>query len=127
MAKPPPCATPKPWPAPPAGVCGAADRRPASWSRGSHSHGGTDMNLYRLLQQRAANGKPVRVGLIGAGKFGSMFLSQGPTTPGLEVAAIADLSPDRARQACRNVGWTDERIAGTRFLDDAAAVIAIPH
>ena len=55
------------------------------------------MNLYRLLQKRAAKGKPVRVGLIGAGKFGSMFLSQVPTTPGLEVAAIADLSPDRAR------------------------------
>jgi predicted homoserine dehydrogenase-like protein len=31
------------------------------------------MNLYRLLQQRAAGGRPVRVGLIGAGKFGSMF------------------------------------------------------
>ena len=54
------------------------------------------MNLYRLLQKRAADGRPVRVGLIGAGKFGSMFLSQVPSTPGLEVAAIADLSPDRA-------------------------------
>ena len=59
------------------------------------------MNLYRLLQKRAADGRPVRVGLIGAGKFGSMFLSQVPTTPGLQVAAIADLAPDRARAACR--------------------------
>jgi predicted homoserine dehydrogenase-like protein len=84
------------------------------------------MNLYRLLQKRADAGRKVRVGLIGAGKFGSMFLSQVPTTPGLEVAAIADLSPDRARQACRNVGWTDERIAATRFVDDAAAMIASP-
>lgn len=82
------------------------------------------MNLYSLLQKRAANGKPVRVGLIGAGKFGSMFLSQVPSTPGLEVAAIADLNPDRARVACRNVGWTDERIAATRFTDDAMAMIA---
>ena len=82
------------------------------------------MNLYRLLQKRAASGYPVRVGLIGAGKFGSMFLSQVPTTPGLEVAAIADLSPDRAREACRRVGWTEERIAATRFVDDAAAMIA---
>src|SRR3978361_353384 len=82
------------------------------------------MNLYRLLQRRAAAGHPVRVGLIGAGKFGSMFLSQVPTTPGLEVAAIADLSPDRARQACRTVGWTEERIAATRFVDDAATMIA---
>lgn len=84
------------------------------------------MSLYRLLQKRAANGQPIRVGLIGAGKFGSMFLSQVPTTPGLQVAAIADLSPDRARQACRTVGWTEERIAATRFVDDAAAMIASP-
>ena len=84
------------------------------------------MNLYRLLQKRAAAGRPVRVGLIGAGKFGSMFLSQVPTTPGLEVAAIADLSPDRARAACRSVGWNEERIAAehrelVRTLDRAAA------
>jgi predicted homoserine dehydrogenase-like protein len=85
------------------------------------------MNLYRLLQKRAADGRPVRVGLIGAGKFGSMFLSQVPSTPGLEVAAIADLSPDRARAACRGVGWTEERIAATHFLDDAAGMIALPE
>ncbi len=85
------------------------------------------MNLYRLLQKRAAAGHPVRVGLIGAGKFGSMFLSQVPTTPGLEVAAIADLSPDRAREACRRVGWTEDRIAATRFVDDALAMIAFPE
>ena len=77
------------------------------------------MNLYRLLQKRADAGKPVRVGLIGAGKFGSMFLSQVPSTNGIEVAAIADLAPDRARQACRNVGWDEARIAATRFTDDA--------
>jgi len=63
------------------------------------------MNLHRLLTARVEAGRPVRVVLIGAGKFGSMFLAQIPTTPGLEVAAIVDLSPDRARQACRIVGW----------------------
>ena len=77
------------------------------------------MNLHRLLQKRTESGKPVRVGLIGAGKFGSMFLSQVPSTPGLEVAAIADLAPDRAREACRRVGWDEARIAATRFTDDA--------
>lgn len=84
------------------------------------------MNLYALLQKRAAAGRPVRVGLIGAGKFGSMFLSQVPTTPGLQVAAIADLSPDRARAACRGIGWDDARIAATRITDDAMAMIANP-
>jgi predicted homoserine dehydrogenase-like protein len=55
------------------------------------------MYLYDKLLERAATSQPVRVGLIGAGKFGSMFLSQVPTTPGLKVAAIADLRPDNAR------------------------------
>src|ERR1700692_1376321 len=82
------------------------------------------MNLYSLLRKRVEAGRPVRVGLIGAGKFGSMFLSQVPTTLGLEVASIADLSPDRARAACRAVGWTEERIAATRITDDAMAMIA---
>jgi len=73
------------------------------------------MNLHRLLQARAATGKPVRAALIGAGKFGSMFLSQVPHTPGLEVPVIVDLDPERAREACRTVGWDTERIAATTF------------
>jgi predicted homoserine dehydrogenase-like protein len=83
------------------------------------------MNLHRLLQKRAAAGKPVRAALIGAGKFGSMFLSQVPTVPGLEVAGIADLDPGRARAACRRVGWSEELIARTRFTDDAMTLIAM--
>jgi predicted homoserine dehydrogenase-like protein len=79
------------------------------------------MNLHHLLAKRTAAGKPVRVALIGAGKFGSMFLSQVPHTPGLEVPIIVDLDPDRAREACRTVGWDDARISATKFTDDGAA------
>lgn len=82
------------------------------------------MYLYQDLLRRAEAGKPVRVGLIGAGKFGSMFLTQVPTTPALEVAVIADLDPDRAQKACRTVGWPDELIGKTAFLDDAMAMLA---
>ena len=64
------------------------------------------MNLHHLLNARRAAGKPVRVALIGAGKFGSMFLSQVPHTPGLEVPVIVDLDPERAREACRTVAGT---------------------
>jgi len=76
------------------------------------------MNLSYLLNARRAAGKPVRVALIGAGKFGSMFLSQVPHTPGLEVPVIVDLDPERAREACRTVGWDDARIAATTFTND---------
>ena len=82
------------------------------------------MNLHRLLNARHAAGKPVRVALIGAGKFGSMFLSQVPHTPGLEVSVIVDLDRDRAREACRTVGWDAERIARTAFTDDGVRAIA---
>ena len=82
------------------------------------------MNLFRLLAARADVNNPLRVGVIGAGKFGSMFLSQVPTTPGLAVTAIADLDPDRARRACAAVDWDDARIDATAFTDDAMAVIA---
>src|SRR5271156_1279112 len=82
------------------------------------------MNLSHLLAARHAAGKPVRVALIGAGKFGSMFLSQVPHTPGLEVPVIVDLDPDRAREACRTVGWDGERIAATTFTADGAKAVA---
>jgi predicted homoserine dehydrogenase-like protein len=78
------------------------------------------MNLSHLLNARRAAGTPVRVALIGAGKFGSMFLSQVPHTPGLEVSVIVDLDPERAREACRTVGWDTARIAATTFTADAA-------
>ncbi len=67
------------------------------------------MSLHAQLQRRAAEGKPIRVGLIGAGKFGSMYLAQVPRTPGVHLAAIADLSPDNAKENLARVGWKPER------------------
>ncbi|ADU38159.1 NAD(P)H-dependent oxidoreductase [Variovorax paradoxus] len=69
------------------------------------------MSLHTRLQQRAAEGRPIRIGLIGAGKFGSMYLAQIPRTPGVQLVAIADLSPDAARVNLARVGWKPERTA----------------
>ena len=76
------------------------------------------MNLQAMLAARVDAGKPVRVGLIGAGKFGSMFLAQVPSIAGLEVALICDRDVERAKIACKNVGWDAARIARTRFADN---------
>jgi predicted homoserine dehydrogenase-like protein len=84
------------------------------------------MSLHRLAQQRLAAGRPIQVGLIGAGKFGSMFLNQVPTMPGVEVSVIADLDPERARNACRTVGWDRDRIARTAFVASGAEACADP-
>jgi predicted homoserine dehydrogenase-like protein len=82
------------------------------------------MFLWSDLAARARAGAPVGVGLIGAGKFGAMFLAQAPSTPGLRVTAIADLDPARARGACRAVGWEPSRIDALFMTDDAAALAA---
>jgi len=95
------------------------------------------MNLHKLLLEREAAGRPLRVGLIGAGKFGSMFLAQAQRTRGLHLLGIADLDPARAREALARVGWPAEKFAarsgseaiergGTWIGDDAMALIAHP-
>lgn len=96
------------------------------------------MNLHALLNRRAREGKPLRVALIGAGKFGSMFLSQARHTRGLHIVAIVDLAPARAREACARVGWVSEQLdassleearrRGTTLVtDDVASVVANDH
>ena len=81
------------------------------------------MYLYSELQEKEKNGNRIRVCLIGAGKFGSMFLSQSVTTPGLEVARIVDLDPSRAKLTCEAVGWSDVQIDSVHFTDDALRAI----
>jgi predicted homoserine dehydrogenase-like protein len=76
------------------------------------------MNLYSKLQQRAAQGKPLRIGVIGAGKFGAMYIAQVPRTPGVHLVGIADLSPDNARENLKRVGWKTEAYSATS-LDKA--------
>ena len=96
------------------------------------------MNLHRLLKQREADHKPLRVALLGAGKFGAMFMSQAPRTPGMRLVAVADLAPDRARAALTRVGWPATALNAASpgdalkngkvyFTDDPHAVIASPE
>ena len=65
------------------------------------------MNFYSMLQKRAQENNPVKVGVIGAGKFSSMFLSQARLTPGMQVTGIAELDPERAKQSLQRTGWDD--------------------
>jgi predicted homoserine dehydrogenase-like protein len=83
------------------------------------------MNLYAKLCERDAQGKPVRVALIGAGKFGAMYLAQVPKTPGLHLAGIADLSPANAKASLQRVGWKPERFAAPTL--DAAFSSGLTH
>ncbi len=95
------------------------------------------MNLYAKLQEREAQGRPLRVGIIGAGKFGAMYIAQVPRTPGVHLAGIADLSPANARASLERVGWKPEQYAAasldaalkerrTHVSDDWRALVAHP-
>ncbi len=68
------------------------------------------MNLYAKLLERERQSRPLRVGLIGAGKFAAMYLAQVPRTPGVHLVAIADLAPANARENLKKVGWDLTRI-----------------
>jgi predicted homoserine dehydrogenase-like protein len=96
------------------------------------------MSLYTQLLRRAADRQPIRVGLIGAGKFGSMYLAQVPRTPGVHLVAIADLNPAAARKNLARVGWLPAQSTaasaqaalrdGTTWItDDWQAVVRLPQ
>jgi predicted homoserine dehydrogenase-like protein len=78
------------------------------------------VGLYARLCERAGQRRPLCVGLIGAGKFGAMYLAQAPKTPGVHIAAIADLSPEAARANLGRVGWKPEQY-GAASIDAALA------
>jgi predicted homoserine dehydrogenase-like protein len=83
------------------------------------------MNLYSKLKEREQ--KPLRVGLIGAGKFAAMYLAQVPRTPGVRLSAIADLAPANARANLERVGWSAAAIAATVISDDWQKLVSSPE
>jgi len=96
------------------------------------------MNLHAKLLEREAAGRPVTVGLVGAGKFGTMFMAQARLTRGMHLVGVADLDVARARSQLGNAGWPDEIYAAgslaeahqkrTTFVtDNADALIADPR
>ncbi|HJV98800.1 MAG TPA: Gfo/Idh/MocA family oxidoreductase [Arthrobacter sp.] len=85
------------------------------------------MNLHKLLSDREQEGRPVRVGLIGAGRYGTMYLAQANNIPGIHVVAIADINVKRAEGAFDLVGWPKNQIApdiATALRDRTTTIVA---
>jgi predicted homoserine dehydrogenase-like protein len=90
-----------------------------------------------MLLEREAAGRPIRIGVIGAGKFGTMFLAQARITRGMHVLAVADLDITRAASQLRAAGWSEPNFSAaslaeacerrlTHVTSDARAMIAFP-
>jgi predicted homoserine dehydrogenase-like protein len=75
------------------------------------------MNLHAKLLERETAGRPVVVGLIGAGKFGTMFMAQVLLTHGMHLAGVADLDVTRARSQLKTAGWPNESYAAGSLAD----------
>ncbi|MDH4094538.1 MAG: SAF domain-containing protein [Betaproteobacteria bacterium] len=85
------------------------------------------MNLHARLREREAQGKPLRIGLIGAGKFAAMYLAQVPRTPGVRISGIADLQPANARANLARVGWPAALVDGTPITEDWRKLVSSPQ
>ena len=94
-------------------------------------------SLYSDLLEKSQTHRPIRVGLIGAGRFGTLFLAQARTIPGLHVMGIADLIPERIRLALERARWSPAQMGaatpkeafnqGTTWATgNAAELIAAP-
>ena len=76
-------------------------------------------SLARQLEERAAADRPVRVGLVGAGRFGTSVAAQLGRMRGLRLAAVADVRRSNAQAALEAAGWDAADVQTT----DSAAVV----
>lgn len=75
-----------------------------------------------LLKREKELGRPVRVGIVGAGQMGAGLVASVEKAPGLSVVAVADIFVDKAEAALNNAGISDVVVAGK---DIDAAITAI--
>lgn len=72
----------------------------------------------RALREREANGRPIRVALVGAGFMGRGFVNQVVNSvPGMELAAIVNRTRAHAERA-----FTDAGVSSWAVVDDAVGL-----
>jgi predicted homoserine dehydrogenase-like protein len=75
------------------------------------------------LKKRAASGRPILVGMAGAGFMGRGIASQiARHMPGLKLAAVYSRNPENARRACQEAGLSG--IRAVEKLPDLRAAVA---
>jgi predicted homoserine dehydrogenase-like protein len=76
-------------------------------------------SLAEALDRRRREGRPVRIGLIGAGQMGTDIIVQTSLMAGIEVVAAADAIPENVSAACKIAGGA---VRSPETVDDAAGV-----
>ena len=76
-------------------------------------------NIYEELKKRAEEGKNIRLGMIGFGRFPSTFVVQLDRIPGMQLVGVAEMNPARAQMTCDLMEWPKERYSATSFEEAA--------
>ncbi|MEE2657132.1 MAG: hypothetical protein VX733_01430 [Candidatus Latescibacterota bacterium] len=82
------------------------------------------MSLYsHMLQQRQEQSNPIRVGVIGTGKFGGGLVVQLAQVPGMVTSVVADLDIDRARRALITSGAAEADVVAPTSVGELADAV----
>lgn len=79
--------------------------------------------VYHHLYKTFAKKKHVRVGIIGAGNYGTAIATQDPYTPLMSVIAVADISLDAAKAAYVKAGIEPSTVVYCETAAEAQAAI----
>ena len=85
------------------------------------------MAVDTVLQQREAQGNPIRVGMVGAGATGrAIALQLGTPVPGMRLVAIANRTPEHAERSFREGAFKEWRRVGSASDAEAAITRGLP-
>jgi predicted homoserine dehydrogenase-like protein len=79
--------------------------------------------LARDLSARAESGRPIRIGLIGAGEMGTDIVSRVAHMRGIEIGAISELNPQAAQRAVTIAYGDPDRAQAANTADAVNAAI----
>ena len=77
------------------------------------------MELFKELQKRQAEGRPIRVGLVGCGQMGSGFVHVTSRISGMTTAAISDIEPARPLAVLKSLEVDRDEIVVTNRPGEA--------
>lgn len=79
--------------------------------------------LARDLAARAETGRPIRIGLVGAGEMGTDIVSRVAHMQGIAIGAISELKPGAARRSVEIAYGNDVNVAEVSTADRANAAM----
>lgn len=79
--------------------------------------------LARDLASRAETGRPIRIGLVGAGEMGTDIVSRVAHMRGIEIGAISELKPGAAARSVEIAYGNADRVAEVASADKANAAM----